>query len=149
MAVGRRTARRQAVFALYRLDLLKVSPEVALRSSLEREAGSYAAALLEGTIARLDVIDQLLERHLADWSLERLGVLERSILRVAGYELLFEVATPEAVIIDEAVGLARRYCSVEASALVNGLLGSAAAEIRMHDSSDEGLDYGERELKRS
>jgi len=149
MAVGRRTARRQAVFALYRLDLLKVSPEVALHGSLEGEVDSYTAALLEGTIARLDVVDQLLGRHLADWSLGRLGVLERSILRVAGYELLFEATTPEAVIIDEAVGLAKRYCSAEASALVNGVLGSVAAEIRTHDLSDEDPGYEERELERS
>ncbi|NLV71633.1 MAG: transcription antitermination factor NusB [Actinobacteria bacterium] len=137
MAVGRRTARRQAVFALYRLDLLKASPEAALAGSMDGEADEYATDLLMGTIQHLETVDGLLDRHLEGWTLQRLGVLERSVLRVSAYELLFEKGTPEAVIIDEAVTLAKRYCSAEASALVNGVLGSIEAYTR-------GLEPGRR-----
>jgi N utilization substance protein B len=128
VAAGRRSARRQAVFALYRQDLLRLTPEAALRGSLDGETDPYAVELLRGTTGDLAAIDTLLQRHLADWSLERLGVLERSIMRVACYELLHEEGVPEAVIIDEAVGLAKRYCSAEAGALVNGVLGSMVAD---------------------
>ena len=72
-------------------------------------------------------IDTVLHSHVAGWSLERLGTLERAILRLAAYELLWEPEVPEAVAIDEAVELAKRFCSDEAAALVNGVLGSVAA----------------------
>jgi N utilization substance protein B len=137
VAVGRRSARRQAVFALYRQDLLKLTSEAALRRVPSADPDPYAVGLLNGTTEQLDVIDALLGQHLADWSLERLGVLERSILRVASYELLFEASVPEAVVIDEAVGLAKRYCSVEAGALVNGVLGSMAADSKRETHCDD------------
>jgi N utilization substance protein B len=127
MAAGRRSARRQAVFALYRQDLLAVTPEAALLSYSGMDSDSYAGALLRGAARERERVDALLREHLADWSLERLGILERSILRVAVYELLEEVDVPEAVIIDEAVTLAKRYCSAEAGSLVNGVLGSVVA----------------------
>lgn len=129
MVVGRRSARRQAVFALYRQDLLRLTPEEAGAGILDGEAGEYAVGLLRGTNERLEIIDVSLQRHLSEWSLDRLGVLERSILRIAAYELLFEPTVPKAVVIDEAVGLAKRYCSTEAGALVNGVLGSMAGDI--------------------
>jgi N utilization substance protein B len=123
MAAGRRSARRQAVFALYRQDLLAVTPEAALLSYSGMDSDSYAGALLRGAARERERVDALLREHLA----ERLGILERSILRVAVYELLEEVDVPEAVIIDEAVTLAKRYCSAEAGSLVNGVLGSVVA----------------------
>ena len=80
-----------------------------------------------GAAGQREAIDSLLEQHVAGWSLERLGVLERSILRLATYELLWEAEVPDAVVIDEAVELAKRFCSDEAGSLVNGILGSLAA----------------------
>jgi N utilization substance protein B len=142
VAGGRRSARRQAVFALYRQDLLDVAPERALGSYSEVEPGPYARKLLRGTVEERERIDGLIRRHLTDWSLERLGVLERSILRVATYELLEEAEVPEAVIIDEAVTLAKRYCSGEAGALVNGVLGSliTSTSRAVRDSQSEATE---------
>ena len=77
----------------------------------------------------MDGIDCLVEQHLEGWTLARLGVLERAILRVAAYELLEESEVPVAVVVDEAVGLAKRFCSAEAGSLVNGVLGAIAQEI--------------------
>jgi len=134
VVVGRRSARRQAVFALYRQDLLRLTPEEATAGVPGGEAGAYSVDLLRGTSEQLSVIDSSLQQHLADWSLGRLGVLERSILRLAAYELLFEPSVPPAVVIDEAVGLAKRYCSSEAGALVNGVLGSVASSVRVADA---------------
>jgi transcription antitermination protein NusB len=127
MAAGRRSARRQAVFSLYRQDLLNTTAEAALASYSEVEIDPYARRLVRGSAVERDRIDALLRQHLSDWSLERLGILERSILRIATYELLAAPDVPEAVIIDEAVTLAKRYCSAEAGALVNGVLGSVVA----------------------
>lgn len=127
MSSGRRSARRQAAFVLYQQDLLGLTPQAALRRVDDAELDRYARELVLGTAAQLEAIDSLLEQHVAGWRLERLGVLERSILRLATYEMLWEVEVPDAVIIDEAVELAKRFCSAEAGSLVNGILGSLAA----------------------
>lgn len=126
MSSGRRSARRQAAFVLYQQDLLELTPQAALRRVDDAELDRYARELVLGTAAQREAIDRLLEQHVAGWSLERLGVLERSILRLATYEMLWEAEVPDAVIIDEAVELAKRFCSAEAGSLVNGILGSLA-----------------------
>ncbi len=76
MVVGRRSARRQAVFALYKQDLLRIDPEEAITALSNDDTGTYTIALLRGTSDQLTVIDETLQQHLADWSLDRLGVLE-------------------------------------------------------------------------
>jgi len=130
VSAGRRSARRQAVFVLYQQDLLKLNAEAALRRFEDGEVAAYAGRLVFGAERQRERIDTLLGQHVTGWSVERLGVLERSILRVALYELLEETDVPTAVVVDQAVTLAKRYCSTEAGALVNGILGSLAAETR-------------------
>jgi transcription antitermination protein NusB len=136
MPIGRRTARRQAVFVLYQQDLLRLSSEAAARRRGGTPLDPYASSLVAGVMEQITDIDALLADHLQGWSLERLGVLERSILRVAVYELIWKSDVPSAVAIDEAVALTKRFCSDEAGALVNGVLGSLVAA---HDatSADE------------
>ena len=130
MSAGRRSARRRAVFILYQQDLLKLGAEAALRREQDEELSDYARQVVLGTEAEREQIDLLVDQNVTGWSLERLGVLERSILRVAAYELLREIDVPVAVVIDEAVNLAKRFCSGEAGALINGVLGSLAATAR-------------------
>jgi N utilization substance protein B len=86
-------------------------------------------------------IDSILQEHVSGWSVDRLGVLERSILRLAAFELLWRPDVPAAVAIDEAVALAKRFCSDEAGALVNGVLGSliAAKDARLDEAHDAKL----------
>lgn len=132
MAAGRRSARRQAVFILYQQDLLELTLGAALRRVDDLAIDRYARGLVLGVAEHLEAIDAVLQQHVARWSLERLGTLERSVLRLAAYELLWEAGVPEAVAIDEAVELAKRFCSDEAGALVNGILGSIAISEGEH-----------------
>lgn len=132
MSAGRRSARRQAVFILYQQDLLDLTPEAALQRIGDADLDSYSRNLVLGVAGEHEAIDVVLQQHVAGWSLERLGTLERSILRLATYELLWEAGVPGAVAIDEAVELAKRFCSDEAGALVNGILGSMAISERDH-----------------
>lgn len=138
MSAGRRSARRQAVFLLYQQDLLKLDAEAALQRVDDDEVSEYARELVLGVQAERERIDALLADHVTGWSVERLGVLERSILRAALYELLMEPDVPEAVVIDQAVTLAKRFCSTEAGALVNGILGSLAGTARTGAATTEG-----------
>ncbi|OFW57131.1 MAG: transcription antitermination factor NusB [Actinobacteria bacterium RBG_16_64_13] len=140
MSTGRRNARRQAVFILYQQDLLGLTWEAALTRIKLTEVDAYARGLVRGVALRQEAIDRLLTEHITGWSLDRLGILERSILRVAAYELVWETDVPEAVVIDEAVELSKRFCSAEAGALVNGVLGSmvrcAVETAAVKDGSD-------------
>lgn len=130
MSTGRRRSRREALFALYQLDLLDRDVEGAL-SRLRVEAATsdrdaYGRRLVEGVLEHLGEIDALLSAHLEGWTLDRLAPLERNILRVGAFELRWVADVPAAVAVAEAVGLSKRYCSDEASRLVNGVLGGLA-----------------------
>jgi N utilization substance protein B len=141
MPSGRRSARRQAVFVLYQQDLLKLTPEAALQRLHAAEVDEYALVLVMGVARERSDIDSILQEHVSGWSVDRLGVLERSILRLAAFELLWRPDVPAAVAIDEAVALAKRFCSDEAGALVNGVLGSliAAKDARLDEAHDAKL----------
>ena len=124
MPTGRRGARRQAVFVLYQQDLLSLDAEEALAArGRSRSRTSTRPALCAASASIASEIDDVLGKHIEGWSLQRLGVLERAILRLAAYELIWEPDVPSAVVIDEAVESAKRFCSDEAGSLVNGVLG--------------------------
>lgn len=122
--------RREAVFALYQHDLTGRP----LEDTLPSDAGEFARALAEATLARRGELDPLIARHARGWDLDRIAPLERSILRVALLELLHPDAVPgRAAIppegaIDEAVETAKAYCGAEAPGFVNGILGAALRE---------------------
>jgi N utilization substance protein B len=134
MPTGRRSARRQAVIVLYQQDLLGLDAEGALARRDNPEPDGYAAGLVRGVGQHRQEIDEVLAKHVERWSLQRLGVLERAILRLATYELLREPEVPSPVVIDEAVESAKRFCSDEAGALVNGVLGSVARTVRVEEA---------------
>ena len=129
---GRHRARRNAMMVLYNCDLLQRTLDSAI-AVFEQEHGfalpEYARTVVEGVADEQDDVDAALIRHLDDWSLDRLGVVERSILRIACWELLTETV-PTEVAIDEAVELSRRYASPEAAKLVNGVLAAIDREQR-------------------
>jgi N utilization substance protein B len=139
VAIGRRTARRQAVFLLYQQDLLGLTPEAAMGRGATADAlDPYTLSLVSGVGTHARDIDDLLSANLSGWTLDRLGILERSILRLGAYEMLWESQIPHAVVIDEAVELAKRFCSDEAGALVNGVLGALSGGLLEHEAGDRG-----------
>ena len=123
MATGRRAARRTALFLLYQWDVTGQP----LTSLHEGEIDEYARALAESVAARAPELDALITEAADDWTADRLGAVERNVLRIAVQEL-DSGDVPEPVAIDEAVGLAKRYASDEAGRLVNGILGRIQRE---------------------
>lgn len=112
--------RKQAVFALYQHDLTGRP----LEELFDKDSTDFARALASATLAEVESIDATLERFIREgWTLGRVAPLERSILRVAVHELS-SGEVPAEVVIDEAVELAKRYCSAAAPKFVNGILGS-------------------------
>jgi transcription antitermination protein NusB len=123
MSTGRRAARRTALFLLYQWDVTGQP----LASLYEGEVDEYARALAESVAARAPELDALITDAAEGWTADRLGAVERNVLRIAVQELE-SGDVPEPVAIDEAVGLAKRYASDEAGRLVNGILGRIQRE---------------------
>ena len=91
---------------------------------LERDSTSFTRELIDGVLHEQESIDGLIERHAVGWTLDRIAPLERSILRVALYEMLHRSDVPDEVAIDEAVEAAKELCAAEAAGFVNGILGT-------------------------
>jgi transcription antitermination protein NusB len=123
MSQGRRAARRTALFLLYQWDLTGQP----LASLFEGEPDPFAIALAEGVAARSAELDGRVTAASNEWPADRLGTLERNILRIAVFELEERTVPPE-VAINEAVVLAKRYATEEAGRLVNGILGRIARD---------------------
>ena len=113
--------RRAAVFALYQ-------EEVTGRPIGETlvDAAPFSRELVEGVEAHRDPLDAEIAALARGWDLDRIAALEKSILRVALFELRRRDDIPDEVAIDEAVSLAKRYCGADAPGFVNGILGAAA-----------------------
>jgi len=88
----------------------------------------FANQLFEGAVAEIEASDKLVEKLAENWRLERLAVVDRSILRLAIYELRFGTA-PAKVAIDEALELAKKFSSAESPAFLNGILDAAYKSI--------------------
>jgi transcription antitermination protein NusB len=121
--VGRRQARRQALFLLYQWDLT----EQPLATLFEGEPDAFAARLASAVAAEAPTLDARISAASEDWPADRLGTLERNILRIGVHELE-EGAVPAEVAINEAVLLAKRYATDDAARLVNGILGRIKRE---------------------
>ena len=121
--MSRKSARRDALFVLYQWDVTGTP----LASLHEGELDPYAEGLVEGVSGEAATLDARINDASTDWSADRLGALERNILRIALWELERGDVPLEAAI-DEAVSLAKRYSSEDAGRLVNGILGRVARE---------------------
>ena len=113
--------RRAAVFALYQ-DEVTGRPAA---DSIEDRA-PFARELVAGVETNRDELDAEIGALAKGWQLDRIAALEKSILRVALFELRHREDIPDEVAIDEAVTLAKRYCGADAPGFVNGILGTAA-----------------------
>lgn len=120
---SRREARRAAVFMLFQWDLTGEP----LGSTYEGDVDDFARETAEAVAAHASELDRRIDEATEDWPADRLGALERNVLRVGIYELE-RGEVPAEVAIDEAVRLAKRYSSDEAGRLVNGILGRVERE---------------------
>ena len=121
--LGRRQARRQALFLLYQWDLTGQP----LASLFDGDPDEFAAQLATAVAAQAPTLDTRVTRASEGWPADRLGTLERNILRIGAYELE-EETVPAEVAINEAVLLAKRYATEDAARLVNGILGRLRSE---------------------
>jgi transcription antitermination protein NusB len=120
---SRRAGRRTALFLLYQWDVTGQP----LASLYEGEVDAFARETAEAVAAKAPELDERITAASEGWTADRLGAIERNILRIALYELEGD-DVPDEVAIDEAVTLAKRYATDDAARLVNGILGRIVRE---------------------
>ena len=125
---GRRVSREMALKALFQIDLVSTNLEDALKYTFENvelsdEVKEFSLILVRGVMSNLSEIDKVINNYTNNWSLERITNIDRSILRMAIYEILYLKNIPKSVSINEAVELAKKYGTKSSFSFVNGVLG--------------------------
>ena len=127
---ARSKARKRALDALYEADIRELAPIAVLEATAVRRAdegqaslNEYVTELVEGVMAHQAYIDELLGSYSMGWTLDRMPAVDRAILRLGAFELLWRDDVPDAVAISEAVLLAQELSTEESASFVNGLLG--------------------------
>jgi N utilization substance protein B len=142
----RRVARECALQMLYEFDVGKLPKDEILRTFWQMnehppKVGEFANQLFEGTILRLKEIDKVIQQHTKNWRLIRMAVVDRNILRLAVFEFLSDTKTPETVVINEALEIARKFSTQESAQFVNGILDSIKNDLiakrRGHDGKPD------------
>ncbi|KQX46467.1 MULTISPECIES: transcription antitermination factor NusB [unclassified Paenibacillus] len=140
----RRVAREIAVQSLYQIQMNEATPQEAVQIAIhEAEHDNetelnfsgdkidplYIVELVEGTYSNKVRIDELLEEYLKGWAMDRLSRIDREVLRLAVYEMLYRDDVPPKVVVNEAIDLAKHYGTEESGKFVNGVLGKMIKEV--------------------
>jgi len=129
VAGERRRSRERVLGLLYEAEQKHATLDTVV-AELPSPPEPYAAQLAAGLAARLAELDALVERHAHAWALDRMPAVDRQLLRLGAYELIAEPSVPVAVVIDEAVDLAKIFSTEESGRFINGVLAAIAAECR-------------------
>ena len=131
---SRRQAREHALQILFQIDVTGDSPgsgfDLHWRGrEVDPETREFAERIVRGAVADAVRIDALIRSASENWRLERMANVDRNVLRLAIYELLHEISTPPAVVIDEAIEIAKRFGGEESGQFVNGVLDAVRKTI--------------------
>jgi N utilization substance protein B len=131
----RRKSRELALQMLFQADMGKQEPEAVRKSfwgertNVEEDVRGFAEDLFRVASDRLSEIDGLIEKHTQHWRMERMAAVDRNILREAVAEFLGYPQTPKAVVINEALEIARKFSSPESVQFINGVLDSVGKDL--------------------
>jgi N utilization substance protein B len=133
---SRRKARECALQMLFAADFADAVPEEVLKtywvelgdSDVEETAREFATRLAAGTLSHLEVLDERIRSRAEHWRIPRMAIVDRNILRLAVYEFLYE-PTPRTVAINEALEIARRFSTYEATQFINGILDAIKRDL--------------------
>jgi N utilization substance protein B len=127
---ARSKARKRALDIIFEADLKGISiPVTNTNDETDVEVTNYSLELVKGIKENQTQIDELITNSLQNWTFDRIPRVDRNILRIAVYELLYQKDVPTNVVISEAVSLAESLSTAESSAFVNGTLGTISKKI--------------------
>lgn len=126
---SRREAREDALAVLYEIELTG-DPVAESLGRRDVPPSDYAVEIVEGVTERLTEIDEVLGRHARRWRVDRMTVVDRTLARMAAWELGWRPDVPTGVVMSELVELATQYSGTDAPRFLNGLVGAVAEELR-------------------
>ncbi len=131
----RRKARESALQILYQLEFDDIGPRDAVDSFWKKkkapaETREYCRWLVEGIISHQDDIDEAIQSISAHWRIARMALVDRNILRLAAFELLHGISIAPAIVINEAIEIAKKYSGPESATFVNGILDALRKKIQ-------------------
>ena len=158
---SRRKARECALQMLFAADVAETPSDEVVRTywaelgdtDLEEPARDFATRLAAGTLGQLEALDERIRSRAEHWRIARMAVVDRNILRLAVYEFLYE-PTPRTVAINEALEIARRFSTYEATQFINGILDAIKRDldeqqpqehVDLTEESEEALDEDDAE----
>jgi len=125
----RTLARECALKILYRIEISRESVDSSLKDfwskaaeSTDKEAYDFAETLVKGTFENIKTIDEVISKYADNWNIPRMAVIDRNIMRMSVYEMLYRDDIPPNVSINEAIELAKKYGDVDSGKFVNGIL---------------------------
>jgi N utilization substance protein B len=132
MAGKRHKARTIALQALYEVDAVARRPEAVTErllaeAGLTEENNDFVRGLVKGTLKNREEIDRTIQKHAPAWPVDQIAIIDRNILRLAIFEILFDNKVPVNVAVSEAVELAKTFGSEKSSRFINGVLGTVSA----------------------
>lgn len=122
----RREAREKALQTLFQLENTELTIQEAMEHIMEERKDAFYEKLVSGTVQHQSEIDTALAEKLENWSFDRIAKIERTILRLAAYELIYTPETPKSVVLNEAIELSKTFGDDKSSKFVNGVLSKFA-----------------------
>lgn len=120
--MNRRDGREKAFQVLFSVDREDFDVEQAIEHIIQAEPNEFVRTLIYGVVKEIETIDQKIEAHLENWSMKRLAIVEKTLLRIATFEMFDELETPKGVAINEAIELAHIYGDDKSGQFINGVL---------------------------
>src|SRR5699024_9586496 len=130
------TEKKKAMQILFKLEINDIDPVQAIDNHLgEEKSDKFLLMLVLGVEENKERIDNVIIQHLENWTIDRIASVERTVLRIATYEIIFVDSIPESVSINEGVELAKKYADEKSGKFVNGVLSKIIAEKDVVDDS--------------
>ncbi|MCY9223427.1 transcription antitermination factor NusB, partial [Bacillus licheniformis] len=125
-----RTAREKALQSLFQIDVSDIEPNEAMQHALDgQESDAFFEQLVYGVLENKEKIDEMIKRHLVNWKLDRLANVDRAILRLSAYEMIFLDDIPVNVSMNEAIELAKQFGDDKSAKFVNGVLSNIKSDL--------------------
>lgn len=137
--MSRKSARESAMKVIYQVELAEISAQEALNDFFEHteddvktDDRNYITDCVKGVFENIKTIDGYIEKYSKGWKINRIAKVDLAIMRLSIYEMLYREDVPEAVAVNEAVEIAKKFSGENASVFINGILGSVVREIMKH-----------------
>ncbi|WP_353856512.1 transcription antitermination factor NusB [Bacillus sp. Bos-x628] len=127
----RRTAREKALQTLFQIDVSNIDPKEAITHALdEQESDPFFEELVFGVLEYKDKLDEMISKHLVNWKFDRIANVDRAILRLSVYEMVYQEDIPDSVSMNEAIELAKLFGDDKAPKFVNGVLSNIKNDLK-------------------